>query len=158
MIRSPMTVLGAQKLRDELHELKRSARPKVIRALAEARAHGDLRENAEYHAAKEQQGFIEGRIAEIEQKLSNAEVIDTSALNAGDRVVFGATVELVNVETDEQVVYQIVGELEADIKEGLISVASPTARALIGKECGDLVTVRAPKGDVQYEIRAVNYI
>lgn len=153
-----MTAGGVQKLRDELQTLKRDARPSVIRALAEARAHGDLRENAEYHAAKEQQGFIEGRIREIEETLSSAEVIDTRALNAGGRVVFGATVELINLETDDTVEYQIVGELEADIKAGQISVHSPIARALIGKEEGDVATVEAPGGPVEYELVSVRYI
>ena len=158
MRRSPITVHGAQKLRDELQELKNNARRKVIHAIAEARAHGDLRENAEYHAAKEEQSFIEGRIREIEDRLSSAEIIDTAALKASGQVVFGATVELINVDTDNEVVYQIVGEIEADIKAGLISISSPTARALIGREEGDVVTVRAPGGDVQYEIVAVRYV
>ena len=133
-------------------------RPKVIQAIAEARAHGDLRENAEYHAAREEQGFIEGRIAEIEGKLGNAQVIDVTQVNAGGRVVFGATVELLNVETEEEVRYQIVGEDEADIKVGLISNTSPLARALIGKIEGDVVSVQTPSGRRDYEIAGVLYV
>lgn len=158
MSRLPMTMHGAQRLREELLGLKKVERPRVIRALAEARAHGDLRENAEYHAAKEQQGFIEGRIAEIEDKLSKAQIIDTGALNAGGRIVFGATVTLHHVATDEEVCYQIVGELEADIKAGRISISSPIARALIGKEAGERITVHAPSGDTEYEILTVEYL
>ena len=152
-----MTVQGAQKLREELHELKTVARPKVIQSIAEARALGDLKENAEYHAAREQQGFIEGRIAEIENKLAAAEIIDVKTINAGGKVVFGATVELVNVDTEESVIYQIVGEDEADIKANRISITSPIARALIGKQEGDIAVVRAPSGDKEYEIVAVKY-
>lgn len=158
MSKVPLTARGAQKLRDELQELKTVARPRVIAAIAEARAHGDLKENAEYHAAKEQQSFIEGRLAEIESKLSNAEVIDVTALNAHGRVVFGATVDLVSEETGEEVTYQIVGDDEADIKQGLISISSPIARALIGKEEGDVAVVQAPGGVKQYEIVAVRYV
>lgn len=158
MNRSPMTVKGAEKLREELDHLKSKRRPEVIKAIAEARAHGDLRENAEYHAAKEQQGFIEGRIAELEQRLSNAQLIDTSALNANGKVVFGATVELSNVDTAESVRYQIVGDLEADAAAGLISISSPIARALLGKEEGDVAVVQAPGGDIEYEILGVSYI
>ena len=158
MSKVPLTVAGAQKLRDELQELTRVARPRVINAIAEARAHGDLKENAEYHAAREQQSFIEGRIAEIEHKLSNAHIIDVSNINAGGKVVFGATVEVVNVDSDEEVTYQIVGEDEADIKAGLISVNSPIARALIGKEVGDVAEVRAPGGVIEYEIVGVSYV
>jgi len=158
MSKVPLTVAGAQKLRDELQELTRVARPRVINAIAEARAHGDLKENAEYHAAREQQSFIEGRIAEIEHKLSNAHIIDVSNINAGGKVVFGATVEVVNVDSDEEVTYQIVGEDEADIKAGLISVNSPIARALIGKEEGDVAEVRAPGGVIEYEIVGVSYV
>jgi len=157
MNRPPMTARGAAKLREELQTLKRVERPRIIREIAEARAHGDLRENAEYHAARERQGFIEGRIQEIEDKLSSAQVIDPSTLDAGGRVVFGATVELVNVASGEETVYQIVGELEADIGAGQVSVTSPIARALIGKQEGDLVTVRAPAGEVEYEIVNVRY-
>ena len=158
MSRSPLTLHGAQKLRNELQQLKSVDRPRVINAIAEARAHGDLRENAEYHAAKEQQSFIEGRIADIESRLSGAELIDTSRLNADGRVVFGATVELYNVSTEEEVTYQIVGEMEADIDDGLISISSPIARALIGKNEGDQVTVSAPGGDSDYEIRSIKYL
>ena len=143
-MRAPITLKGAQRLRAELDELKSVKRPAVINAIAEARAHGDLKENAEYHAAREQQGFIEGRIKQLEAELSHAQIIDVSSLNAGSRVVFGARVELADVDTDEQRSYQIVGDLEADIKQGLISVSSPVARALIGKEIGD--TVRRPRG------------
>lgn len=158
MIRFPMTVRGAQLLRDELHNLKTVVRPKIINAISEARAHGDLRENAEYHAAKEQQGFTEGRIAEIEEQLSKAQVIDTKNLNATGRIVFGATVELVNVNTGDEVRYQIVGEMEASVESGMISITSPIARALIGKEEGDVVTVVAPGGEMDYEILSVVYI
>ena len=154
----PMTAQGAQKLRDELQELKTTARPNVIAAIAEARAHGDLKENAEYHAAREQQGFIEGRIKEIEYKLSNAQVIDINKLPKTGKVVFGTTVLLLNEDTGEEVRYQIVGEDEADIKAGRISVNSPIARALIGKEEGDVVVVRAPGGDIEYEIDQVRHI
>lgn len=157
MNKSPMTVQGAQKLREELHELKTVARPKVIQSIAEARALGDLKENAEYHAAREQQGFIEGRIAEIENKLAAAEIIDVKNINAGGKIVFGATVELVNVDTEETVTYQIVGEDEADIKANRISITSPIARALIGKQEGDIAVVRAPSGDKEYEIVIVKY-
>ena len=157
MSKVPLTVRGAEKLRSELQRLKTVDRPKVIEAIAEARAHGDLRENAEYHAAKEQQSFIEGRIAEVEDTLSRAQVIDTASVDAGGRVVFGCTVEILNVETDEELVYQIVGEMEADIKQGLISVTSPVARALIGSEEGDTVVVEAPGGRSEFEIVAVQY-
>jgi transcription elongation factor GreA len=155
--RVPITTKGAQKLRDELHRLKTVERPRIISAIAEARAHGDLRENAEYHAAKEEQGFAEGRIAAIEQCLGNAELIDISRLNAEDRVVFGATVELYDVSEESEVTYQIVGEMEADIGDGLISISSPIARALIGKYEGDQVTVNAPGGAREYEIISVSY-
>ena len=158
MTRTPLTTKGAQKLRDELQRLKTVERPRIINAIAEARAHGDLRENAEYHAAKEEQGFTEGRIAAIEQCLGNAELIDVSRLNAEDRVVFGATVELYDVSTEKEVTYQIVGEMEADIGDGLISISSPIARALIGKFEGDQVTVNAPGGAREYEILAVTYV
>jgi transcription elongation factor GreA len=156
--RVPITTKGAQKLRDELHRLKTVERPRIISAIAEARAHGDLRENAEYHAAKEEQGFAEGRIAAIEQCLGNAELIDVSRLNAEDRVVFGATVELYDVSEESEVTYQIVGEMEADIGDGLISISSPIARAMIGKYEGDQVTVNAPGGAREYEIISVSYI
>ena len=157
MNRRPLTKHGAQKLRDELRELKTGARPEIINAIAEARAHGDLRENAEYHAAKEQQSFIEGRIAEIEGWLGSAEIIDPGAVDAGGRVVFGATVELLHLSTDAEVRYQIVGDIEADIGAGLVSISSPIARALIGREEGDVVTVIAPDGEINYEILSVEY-
>lgn len=159
MSRAPMTKAGAEKLRAELKELKSVKRPKVIQAIAEAREHGDLKENAEYHAAREQQSFIEGRIKEIEGTVSHAEIIDVAALgaNAGDKIVFGATVDLYDVEADKEVTYQIVGELEADIKHHLISITSPIARALIGKSVGEAADVRAPGGVREYEIVAVRY-
>lgn len=157
MNKTPMTQRGAERLREELNELKSVARPRVIAAIAEARAHGDLKENAEYHAAREQQGFIEGRIQEIEGKLSNAQIIDPASLNAGGKVVFGATVVLVEMDTEEEVTYQIVGEDEADIKQGRISVTSPVARALIGKEEGDIAQVQTPGGLREYEIVEVRY-
>lgn len=158
MSKVPMTAKGAQQLREELHELKSAARPRVIQAIAEARAHGDLKENAEYAAAKEQQSFIEGRISEIDGQLSNAQIIDVATVNANGRIVFGTTVGLVNVKTSDEVTYQIVGDLEADIKQGKISISSPIARALIGKEEGDIAVVRAPGGEIEYEIMAVKYI
>ena len=158
MTRSPITVRGAKMLREELQNLKTAVRPKIINAIAEARAHGDLRENAEYHAAKEQQAFVEGRIAEIESRLSHAEIIDTSKLSANGRVVFGATVELVVVQSEEEVRYQIVGEMEANVESGLISISSPIARALIGKEEGEVVIVSTPSGEVEYEILSVEYL
>lgn len=158
MNKVPLTIRGAEKLRDELKRLKTVDRPTVIDAIATAREHGDLKENAEYHAAREQQSFIEGRIQEIDGKLSNAEIIDVTKLNAGDRVVFGATVDLCNEETGEETTYQIVGEDEADIKAQLISVASPIARALIGKNVGDIAVVIAPGGEKEFEILAVRYI
>jgi len=156
-MRSPLTIKGAARLRAELERLKSVERPKVIEAIAEARAHGDLKENAEYHAAREQQGFIEGRINELESTLSNAQLIDVANLNAGSRVVFGAIVELADVETDERRGYQIVGDLEADIKQKLISVSSPLARALIGKSEGDSFEFEAPNGTRRYEITGVRY-
>ncbi len=158
MSRPPLTIGGAQKLRDELQKLKTVERPRIINAIAEARAHGDLRENAEYHAAKEEQGFTEGRIAAIEQCLGNAELIDVSRLNAAGRVVFGATLELYDVGTEKEVTYQIVGEMEADIGKGLISISSPIARALIGKSEGDQATVDAPSGAREYEIISIRYV
>ncbi len=158
MSKSPMTIRGAQKLREELHELKTVARPKVIQDIAEARAHGDLKENAEYHAAREQQSFIEGRIADLEGKLSSAEIVDVTTLNAGGKIVFGTTVELINLATEDEVSYQIVGDDEADIKEHRISISSPIARALIGREEGDVAVVNAPSGEIEYEIVAVKYI
>lgn len=158
MISYPMTLQGAEKLRTELSELKSVARPQVIQAIAEAREHGDLKENAEYHAAREQQGFIEGRIADIEGKLSNAQVIDILDLTPNGKIVFGATVELINEDTDEKVTYQIVGDDEADLKENKISVNSPVARALIGKVDGDVASVDAPGGVIEYEVISVKYI
>lgn len=156
-MRAPMTLKGSQRLREELEHLKSVKRPEVIQAIAEARAHGDLKENAEYHAAREQQGFIEGRIKELEGSLSHAQIIDISKLNAGSRIVFGATVELAEVDSGDEVTYQIVGDLEADIKQGLISVSAPIARALIGKHEGDTVSIAAPSGPRSYEIVAVRY-
>ncbi|WP_180683372.1 transcription elongation factor GreA [Tepidicella baoligensis] len=153
----PVTKRGADKLKEELHRLKTVDRPAVINAIAEARAQGDLSENADYDAAKERQGFIEGRIAEIESKLSVAQIIDPAALDAGGRVVFGATVELEEETTGEVVTYQIVGEDEADLKLGLINISSPIARALIGKEEGDVAEVQAPGGVKRFEVVAVRY-
>jgi len=158
MSKVPLTVKGAEALKSELQELKSSKRPAVIAAIAEAREHGDLKENAEYHAAREQQGFIEGRIKDIEAKLSNAQIIDVTELDANGRVIFGATVDLVATEDDAEVTYQIVGVDEANIEAGRISVSSPIARALIGKEKGDVAEVRAPAGIIEYEIVEVRYI
>jgi len=159
MSRAPMTTTGAEKLRAELDELKKVKRPAIIQAIAEAREHGDLKENAEYHAAREQQSFTEGRIQEIEAALSNSQIIDvkTVGANAGNKIVFGATVVLFEVETENEVTYQIVGEIEADIKQNLISITSPIARALIGKSVDDVVTVQAPGGAREYEIIDVRY-
>ncbi|MEI8035607.1 MAG: transcription elongation factor GreA [Betaproteobacteria bacterium] len=154
----PLTVHGAQKLRQELHDLKSVQRPMIIAAIAEARAHGDLSENAEYHAAKERQSFAEGRIAELDGKLSNAEIIDPKSLDADGRCVFGATIDLEELENAVKVTYQIVGEDEADIKQGKISVNSPIARALIGKSAGDVAEVQAPGGVREYEILEVKYL
>lgn len=154
----PLTVSGAEKLKAELHRLKTVDRPNVIAAIAEARSHGDLSENAEYDAAKERQGFIEGRIAEVEGKLSNAQIIDPKALDADGRIVFGATVDLEDVEAGKPVTYQIVGDDEADLKAGMISVNSPIARALIGKYAGDVAEVQAPGGVREYEIVDVRYV
>ena len=158
MSKVPLTATGAVKLREELQRLKSVERPRIINAIAEARAHGDLKENAEYHAAKEQQSFIEGRINDIESQLSTAQIIDVTTLNANGKVVFGTTVDLVDEESGAQVTYQIVGDLEADIKQNKISVSSPIARALIGREEGDVAVVKAPAGDRHYEIVAVHYI
>lgn len=158
MNHTPMTVRGAEKLREELDYLKTELRPQIIEAIADAREHGDLKENAEYHAAREQQGFCEGRIQEIEAKLSNAQVIDVTKMTNNGRVIFGATVTLLKSETEEEVVYRIVGDDEADIKQNLISVNSPIARALIGKEVDDVAIVKTPAGDVEYEILEVAYI
>ena len=156
-MRAPLTSGGALRLRAELEELKSVKRPAVINAIAEARAHGDLKENAEYHAAREQQGFIEGRIQELEYVLSHAQVIDVATLNAGSRVVFGATVDLADCDSGDETTYQIVGDLEADIKLGRVSVSSPLARALIGKHEGDTVTIQAPAGPRDFDIVAVRY-
>ena len=154
----PMTVQGAEALRAELNELKSVKRPAVIQAIAEAREHGDLKENAEYHAAREQQGFIEGRIQDIEAKLSNAQIIDVTKLPNNGKVIFGATVTILNLDTDEEVTYRIVGDDEADIKNNLISVNSPIARGLIGKTADEVVNITTPKGVVEYEITAVQYL
>lgn len=154
----PMTVRGAEQLRQELDFLKNTRRPEIIKAIAEAREHGDLKENAEYHAAREQQGFCEGRIQEIEGKLSNCQVIDVTKMPNNGKVIFGATVVLLNVDTDDEVSYQIVGDDEANIKDGLISVNSPIARGLIGKEVDDVVTIQTPGGKVEFEIIEVSYV
>lgn len=156
-MRAPLTATGAARLRAELEELKSKQRPAVIQAIAEARAHGDLKENAEYHAAREQQGFIEGRIKTLESALSHAQVIDVSTLDAGSRIVFGAKVVLADEDSGEERRYQIVGDLEADIKQGLIAISSPVARALIGKHEGDIATIDAPSGTREYEIVEVSY-
>jgi transcription elongation factor GreA len=156
--RLPLTLKGAEKLRIELKRLKSEDRPRVIQAIAEARAHGDLSENAEYHAAREQQSFIEGRIKDIEAHLSNSEIIDVASLPATQKVVFGATLDLEDEDTGNKVLYQIVGDAEADIKHGLISVSSPIARALVGKSKGDVVDVVAPNGTKSYEIVGVRYV
>lgn len=158
MSKVPLTAHGAEKLKEELKELKQVRRPRVILAIAEARAHGDLKENAEYHAAREEQGFIEGRIGDIEGKLSNAQIIDITKLDPTGKVVFGATVELVDEESGKEVVYQLVGQDEADIKQGRIFIGSPVARALIGKMEGDIAVVKTPGGDKEYEIVAVKYV
>lgn len=158
MAQVPMTVEGEAALRAELEHLKKVERPRITQAIAEARAHGDLKENAEYHAAREQQGFTEGRIQEIEAKLSNARVIDISKIPAGDKVVFGATVTILNTGTNDSLTYKIVGDDEADVNIGKISVNSPIARALIGKEIGDVVKVATPKGEIEYEIDDVKHI
>ena len=155
MNQTPMTVRGAEKLREELEYLKSDLRPKIIEAIAEARAHGDLKENAEYHAAREQQGFCEGRIQDIEGKLSKAQVIDVTKLPQTGRVVFGATVTVLKSGTEEEITYRIVGDDEADIKVGMISVNSPIARGLIGKEVDDVALIKTPAGDVEYEILEV---
>lgn len=154
----PLTVTGAERLRAELQELKSVQRPAIVTAIAEARAHGDLSENAEYHAAKERQGFVEGRIADLESKLSNAQIINPAMLDADGRCVFGATVDLEDMGNGKVVTFQIVGEDEADIKQGKISVSSPIARALIGKSAGDVAEVQAPGGVREYEILDVKYI
>ena len=153
-----MTAIGAERLRRQLDELKTIERPAIIQALAEARAHGDLSENAEYHAARERQGFIEGRIASIEEALAIAEIIDVAKIHADGKIVFGATVELFNLDSEQEVRYQIVGEKEADIDQGLLSVTAPIARAMIGKQEGDVIQVDAPAGLVEYEILSIAYI
>jgi transcription elongation factor GreA len=157
-VRAPLTSKGAQRLREELEYLKSTKRPEIIAAIAEARAHGDLRENAEYHAAREQQSFIEGRIKLLEGELSHAQVIDVAQVNAGSRIVFGATVVLADEENGEEKRYQVVGDLEADIKQGLIAISSPLARALINREEGDTIVIEAPGGKRGYEIISVDYI
>ena len=157
MNKTPMTISGAEALKDELKHRKTQERSRITSDIAEARAHGDLKENAEYHAAREQQSFNEGRIADIESKLSNSEIIDVTKVSANGRVVFGSTVQLAIAEDGGEVSYRIVGEDEADIKLGLVSVTSPIARALIGKNAGDFVVVVAPKGETEYEILAVEY-
>ena len=157
MIKTPMTIAGAQKLREELQHLKSVMRPRIIQSIAEARAHGDLSENAEYHAAREQQSFTEGRINEIEGKLATAEIIDVRTVDAQGRVVFGATVAIAHTESGDETVYRIVGEDEADIAAGMISVRSPIARALINKQEGEVAIVEAPGGRIEYEIVSVRY-
>lgn len=156
--RIPMTIAGEIALREELQKLKSVDRPRIIQAIAEARAHGDLKENAEYHAAREQQSFCEGRINEVEGKLADAQVIDVTKIPCTGKIIFGVTVELVNCETDEAVTYRIVGEDEADVKQNRISVTSPLARALIGKEEGDIAVVKTPGGVVEYEVESVKHI
>lgn len=158
MQKYPMTVEGERALRDELEELKKVTRPRIIASIAEAREHGDLKENAEYHAAREQQGFCEGRIQDIEGKLSNSQVIDVRAMVPTGKVIFGSTVKIINIETDEEITYKIVGEDEADLKINKISVTSPIARSLIGKEEGEAVLVRAPAGDIEFEIDGVSHL
>ena len=155
---TPMTKAGAEALKAELTDLKQNQRPKVVAAIAEAREHGDLKENAEYHAAREQQGFIEGRIQDIEGKLGTAQIIDVTSMKNTGKVIFGTTCDLVNLETEEEVTYKIVGDDEADIKLNKISVNSPVARAMIGKQEGDEIVVRTPSGEVEYEIVEVKYI
>ena len=153
----PLTLHGSEVVKEELQQLKYSARPKVVAAISEARAHGDLKENAEYHAAKEQQSFIEGRINELEGVMSHVKIIDVSALPQDGRIVFGVTVDLLNIDNDDEVTYQIVGDYESDIKLNKVSISSPIARALIGKEIDDIATVNAPSGAIEYEIVAVRY-
>ncbi|MBL1292636.1 MAG: transcription elongation factor GreA [Thiotrichales bacterium] len=157
MQKEPVTKKGAERLRKELHQLKTVDRPRIVESIATAREHGDLKENAEYHAAKEQQGFLEGRIQEIDGRLSHAQIIDIASLDPGDKVVFGGKVVLINEDNGEEVTYQIVGDLEADISKGLLSIKSPVARALIGKEVGEIATVNAPAGEIEYEIDSVSY-
>ncbi len=154
----PMTLVGSERLRAQLKEMKSVDRPRITKAIAEARAHGDLSENAEYHAAREQQSFLEGRINELESALAEAQIIDVSAMSNETRIVFGATVDLTNLENDDEVTYQIVGEQEADINENRISITSPIARALIGKEEGEVIEVNAPGGIIEYEVLEVKYV
>ncbi len=158
MKKTPITAQGAQNLRDELRNLKSVERVKIIQAIADARELGDLKENAEYHAAREQQSFIEGRVIELESKLATAEIIDIKKINANGKIVFGATIDLMNIETEQEITYQIVGDDEADIKVNRISISSPIARALIGKQEGDVAVVQAPGGNKEYEILEVKYI
>ncbi len=157
MSKAPITAKGAQRLREQLKILKTVDRPRISKAIAEARAHGDLSENAEYHAAREQQSFLEGRIAAIENALAHAQIIDINSVNSDGKVVFGATIDLINLASDEEVTYQIVGEMEADIAQCLISITSPIARAMIGRQEGDVVEVNAPGGVIEYEILEVRY-
>ena len=157
MQKTVMTPFGEAALRDELEHLTRVIRPQIVDAIATAREHGDLKENAEYHAAREQQSFTEGRIQDIESKLANSEVVDISKIPSGDKVIFGSLVNIINLETDEAFEYRIVGDDEADVNQGKISYKSPIARALIGKEVGDIAVVQAPSGEIEYEIDAVNY-
>jgi len=158
MDRAPVTKKGADRLKEELNELKSVLRPEIVQAIATAREHGDLKENAEYHAAREQQSFNEGRIQKLEGTLSTAQIIDITSLDVGVRIVFGATVELEDIKTEDTVTYQIVGDIESDIKESRISILSPIARALIGKEEGDIAVVNAPSGAIEYEIIEVSYV
>ncbi|MGH1438477.1 MAG: transcription elongation factor GreA [Cellvibrionaceae bacterium] len=158
MNKVPMTKAGADALQNELDDLKKVQRPRIVQSIAEAREHGDLKENAEYHAAREQQSFCEGRIQEIEGKLSYAQIIDVTSIAESDKVIFGSTVEILNVDTDEMVTYQIVGDDEADVKASKISYSSPIARGLIGKSVGDEVSIQTPAGEVAYEIDSVKHI
>ena len=157
MQKTVMTPFGEAALRDELEHLTRVVRPQIVDAIATAREHGDLKENAEYHAAREQQSFTEGRIQDIESKLANSEVVDISKIPSGNKVIFGSLVNIINVETDEAFEYRVVGDDEADVNQGKISYKSPIARALIGKEVGDIAVVQAPSGEIEYEIDAVTY-
>ncbi len=158
MSKTPMTAAGEARLREELEQLKKVERPRIIEAIAEARAHGDLKENAEYHAAREQQSFVEGRIQEIEGKLSHAQIIDVTKIPEGGKVIFGATVDIINLVTEDTLSYKIVGDDEAEVRESKISYQSPIARALIGKEVGEIVVVDTPSGEVEYEIDSVQHI
>ena len=158
MTQYPMTAKGAEMLREELNHLKSVKRPQIVNAIAEAREHGDLKENAEYHAAREQQSFCEGRIQDIEGKLSNVQIIDVTKMPNNGKVIFGTTVTIINLDTDEEITYRIVGEDEADIKNNLISVGSPIARGLIGKSLDDIVNIQTPKGAIEFEISEVEYI